>query len=429
MAGVGDEGAAVGEHADEAGEEAEYAEGIHLAAHADFLIKEPPAAAELHLSGEGAVIEGISHGHHDLVVLGIEAVEDGLCEFVLRGQAVKELVACGCGRKVVDGVVAGIGTHQVEHLGVVVADGAHVELLGPAGLGIHDCHVVEEGAAELVELAFGGTLSKEDHLEDGFDFELGVVIGIESLETVVGELAAHEGEEVVTDLEGLDEVCVGVDFAVCGLSKLLEVFLVGLGILDSHGFVRAPCRNDFGAEGVLQDLLVIAEVVGRVVGGAHGLYVELADEGLAAEFFRRKLRVAFVKDLTCSCRAKKLVDAENAAQLKVCPVVERVTHGVGNGLGPFLEGFPGGLGAAGEVFLGDAVCTHGSPLVVVSVVAIHKPELGDITELDVLCNLLGHQVAVIVDDGHVLCMLMIEFACSLCLQHEVFVDECHNNLL
>ena len=43
MAWVAQERAAVGKHSDEAAEEAQDAEGIHLAAHSDFLIEEPPA--------------------------------------------------------------------------------------------------------------------------------------------------------------------------------------------------------------------------------------------------------------------------------------------------------------------------------------------------------------------------------------------------
>ena len=60
-------------------------------------------------------------------------------------------MACSSNLLVVDGVKAGIGANQVEHLGVVVADGANVELLCPTCLAVHDRLVVEEGAAELVK--------------------------------------------------------------------------------------------------------------------------------------------------------------------------------------------------------------------------------------------------------------------------------------
>ena len=71
----------------------------------------------------------------------------------LEGETVEEPVACLGDGKVVDGIVSGIRPELVEHLGVVVADGSDVELLGPAGLGVHNCHIVQESAAELVYLA------------------------------------------------------------------------------------------------------------------------------------------------------------------------------------------------------------------------------------------------------------------------------------
>ena len=282
---------------------------------------------------------------------------------------------------------------------------------------------MEEGAAELLQLLGVGRDAHEDLLEDELDLDLLVVAGVEVLQAVVGELAAHGGEEVVTLLEGFLQVGVGVDLHVGGLAEFLQVFLVGLGVLDGHGLVGTPGGDDLGAERVLGDHLVPAQVVGRVVGGADGLHVELADEGLAAEFGRGELGVALLEDLTGGLGGEELVDAEHAAELQVRPVVERVAHRVGHGLGPLLEGLPGAVLAAGQVVLGHAVGAHRTPLVVVAVVAVHQPELGDVAELDVLGDLLGHQVAVVVDDGHLLRMLVIELPRGGVGKHEIFVDE------
>ena len=327
-----------------------------------------------------------------------------------------------------DGVEARIGTHQAEHLAVVVADGAHVELLGPAGLGVHHRHVVQEGAAELVQLGLRRAFAQKDQLEDGLDFQLLVIIGIEGFQTVVTELAAHGSKEVVTLLEGLQEVGVGVDFHTGGGTQLLQIGFVGLGVLDGHGLVRPPGGDDLCAEGMLGNHLVPAQVVGRVVGGAHGLHVELADEGLAAEFGRSQLGVALVKDFTGGGGAQQFVNAEHARQLQVRPVVQGVPHGVGNGLGPLLEGLPGAVLAAGEIVLGNAVAAHRTPFIMVAVVAVHQPQLGDVTELDVFRYLLRHQVAVVVDDGHTLGMLVVQLPGGLRLEHEIFVYKGHSIL-
>ena len=212
VTGVADETAGVREHAHEAAQQPQHAQRVELLAHAVLLIEEPPAAAELHHSGIGAVIEGVGHRRHDLVVLGIEAIEDGLGQFARLGEPVQELVPCGGRRQVVDGIVARIGPELAEHPAVVVADGAYVELLRPAALGVHYRHVEEEGAAELVEFVRIGRLSCEDLGEDALNFGGGIIGGIEGFQPVVGKFAAHRGEEIVTLLQGFEQVGVAADF-------------------------------------------------------------------------------------------------------------------------------------------------------------------------------------------------------------------------
>ena len=101
-----------------------------------------------------------------------------------------------------------------------------MELLGPSGLGVHDCHVVQEGAAELVQLHFRRLLAKEHKFEDSFDFDLLVIGGVECFQAVVAEFASHEGEEIVTDLQSLDKVGIRVDFLVRSFAKFLKIFLI-----------------------------------------------------------------------------------------------------------------------------------------------------------------------------------------------------------
>ena len=423
VTGITDEGTTVGQHAHEAAEKTESGKGIELLAHAVLLIEEPPAGAELHLAGEGAVVEGICHSHHNLIVFGIEAVEDGLGELVFGCEAVEELVAGGSGGQVVDGIETGVGAYQVEHLGIVVADCADMELLCPTGLRIHNCHVVQEGAAEFVQFIFGRTLAEEHHLEYGFDFNLLIVSGIEGLESVVGKTASVGCEEVVPLLQGLDEIGVGIDLHTCSLSELGEVLLVGLGIFDRHGLVRPPGGNDLGAEGVLGNHLVPAEVVGGIVGSANDLHIEFADKRLAAEFLGSEFRVALLEDFTGGLGAQEFVDSENAAEFQMGPVVERVTESIRHGFSPLFEGLPGVVLSSGKIIFADTVGAHGTPFIMVAVMPVHQPELGDVAELDVLGNLLRHQMAMVIDDGHVLGMLVIKLPGSLALKHEIFVDK------
>ena len=94
-------------------------------------------------------------------------------------------MASGSDVKVMDGVVASIGTYLLEHAGIVVADGADVILLGPAGLCIHYSLVEEERAAELFEFPRIGGYAHKHLLEDQLNLNLLVISRIEVLQAVV----------------------------------------------------------------------------------------------------------------------------------------------------------------------------------------------------------------------------------------------------
>ena len=284
---------------------------------------------------------------------------------------------------------------------------------------------MQEGAAELLQFLGVGLDAHEHLLENELDLQLLVVGRIEVLQTVVGELAAVGGKIVVPLLQGLAQVGIGVNLLVGSLSQLLQIGLVGLGILDGHGLVRAPGGNDLGAEGLGGNHLVPAGVVGRVIGGTDGFHIEFADKGLAPELRRSELGVALFENLTGRGRAEELIDAEDAAQLQVRPVIQGVPHGIRNRFGPLPEGFPGVVFSTGDIVFINTVGTHRPPLVMVSVVSVHQPQLGDVPELDVFGNLLRNQVAVIVDDGHFFRVLVVKGAGGLRLEHEIWVDKAH----
>ncbi len=105
------------------------------------------------------------------------------------------------------------------------------------------------------------------------------------------------------------------------------------------------------------------------------------------------------------------------------PVIEGVTEGVRHSLRPLFEGLPGVVLSSGKIIFADTVGAHGTPFIMVAVMPVHQPELGDVAELDVLGNLLRHQMAMVIDDGHVLGMLVIKLPGSLALKHEIFVDK------
>lgn len=162
------------------------------------------------------------------------------------------------------------------------------------------------------------------------------------------------------------------------------------------------------------------EVIDRIVGGAYRFYMIFIEQSPRCE--RRivgEFVVALVKDLACCLRVEALVDAESRFQLQMRPVVERVAERVGHRLCPLLKLLPVAGVFTGAVFLGYAVAAHCAPLIVIAA----EPHFRNGAESFVLGNLLRNEVTVIIDDGHLCSMLVIEFLCSFCLQQKVLIHE------
>ena len=128
---------------------------------------------------------------------------------------------------------------------------------------------------------------------------------------------------------------------------------------------------------------------------------------------------AAIVDLARRLGIEELRDAESRLELEVGPVVERITHGIGHRLGPLFELFPVGSILARAVTLVDAVGAHRTPLIMVAL----QPDLRQVVETVVRSHILGNQVAVVVDDRHFGCMIVVKTLCSRSLQQEIVVVE------
>ena len=146
---VGQERAAVGQHADEAAQEPQVRQRVHLFLHAVFLIQEPPAGAELHFAGHAAVLKVADHRGDNLVVGRIDVIENRFGQPVVAIQAVEELYHRLRAEKVADRIETGIRSERLEHARVVVSQYAVVELLGPAFFVVHQSELMEHGRFEF----------------------------------------------------------------------------------------------------------------------------------------------------------------------------------------------------------------------------------------------------------------------------------------
>jgi len=165
---------------------------------------------------------------------------------------------------------------------------------------------------------------------------------------------------------------------------------------------------------------VMGEGVGGVVGGAEALDLEAVEDTPGGEVGGGELRVGLLPDGLGGGGGEELVDAEVALQFEVGPVIEGVAEGIGNRASPGEELFLG-RGGAGNGLLFDAVGPHGAPFVVVAL----EPDLEKVGELAIGGHVLGRQVAMVVEDGLRLGVVVIEAGGGFGGQEEVFVDKGH----
>ncbi len=81
-------------------------------------------------------------------------------------------------------------------------------------------------------------------------------------------------------------------------------------------------------------MLLMGKVVHRVVGGAENRHVHLFQKVPYGKGLFLKLFIACCEDCRGCFSGKQLVDAEIPFQLKMGPVIERITHGLGQWSAP-----------------------------------------------------------------------------------------------
>ena len=430
MAGVAQEAAAVGQHTDEVAQQAEAGQTGHLLFHADLVVVEPPCGAVLDLARELAVLEAAEDGADLSIIAGVQAVDDGLGALVGVVQGAEQgcnLAAAGGG---VDHVVAGVGSQQGVHLAVDAAQAVVVELHDDAEAVILLAQMDEDVGLILLGLLGGNGLALHGLLVDGVDLFLGGLTVGDVVQTVVRSAAAHLGKELDAVGQSAGDAVDAGQLLLADSSGQLAHVLSKAGLVDVEGLVGAEGRSHGELDGgVFLDLLVPLEAVDGVIGGADEGHVALLDEAADGQLgVVLELVVAQVPDFLSGVAVQHAVVAEEGVQLQIGPVVHRVADGHGQSLSELLETLAVGL-VAGDVLLGHAVGAHHAPLVVVAEVAAVRvaaaqPDLSDVVEAAVLVDLTGRNVAVIVTDGHILSVSVVQVLCGGRLEHELLIHKC-----
>ena len=340
MAGVGEETARIGEHADEPAQQAVVRQRVQLPLHRLLLVKEPPAAAKLHLAGHGTVLKVADHRGEDIVVRGIQIVEHGTRQFAGRVERVEITTERAGLGKIADGVEAGIGPEPSEQARVGAAQGAEMQLLGPAAGGIPAAQLQHQERAELRQSGGRGGPALTRGIKDRPRLGGGAGLGESRLDSVIGEAAAEGVKVVMTLFQRRQKIVEGFDRTQAGRARqLLQVGIERRRLVDQECLVRPEGRVNPCVDAGLSDAFMGFERVSRVVGRADDR--DLVGRKDVVDAHRREFRIRLLPDFLRGRGIDDGLDPKVALQLEMRPMVERIAQRVRHGRTPRRMFFPG----------------------------------------------------------------------------------------
>ena len=237
-------------------------------------------------------------------------------------------------------------------------------------------------------------------------------------QAVVGKAAAVRVEELHASVQRGQQRVKVLDDDAGGFAQFFNV--VGKGALfDVHGLVGPPCGQHLDREGSIgSQFFVPDQAVRRVVRGADELDVAVFDQLARAHFRILQFFAGQIPDLLRGIRPQHALPAEEALQFQMAPMIERIADGAGEHLGVFLEFFAVGR-VAGDVFFLHASRAHQAPFVVVAA----QPRLRQVLKAAVFIDFLRAQMAVVVDDGHLRCVIEEQLARRRRFEQKVFIHK------
>ena len=229
---------------------------------------------------------------------------------------------------------------------------------------------------------------------------------------MIRNITTHRGKECHALAQSVLEVCKCDDLALThGGGQLIQIVQI-VRLFNVHRLVGSPGGQYLYIKAlVFRDLFVPFQRIDGIIGGADQCHIALADQIAHAHGGLLQFGIAQIPDLVGGSLAQHAGVSEVSLQLQMAPVKQRVADGLAQTLGPFAELFVVG-GIAGDIFLLHAAGTHKAPFVVVAA----QPHLRDIVELSILGNLSGIDVAVVVQHGSTLCVVVEQLSGSFRLK-------------
>ena len=160
------------------------------------------------------------------------------------------------------------------------------------------------------------------------------------------------------------------------------------------------------------------QTVNGVVRGADHPHIGTFHQLTGQKIGLCQLRIAFFPDGRGRFGAKAVINAEIAGKLQLRPIEKRTAQQVVHCLRIFQELVIVGS-IAGAIPLRHPVGTHLPPLVVVTA----QPELRHVVPTAVFRNLLRGEMAMVVDNRHLLRIFVVQAAGRLRHKQVVFMDK------
>ena len=167
---------------------------------------------------------------------------------------------------------------------------------------------------------------------------------------------------------------------------------------------------------------MVLKRVDGIVRRADNLHIVAAHQASCRVFGLLQHCRATVIYIACRRGREQTLLTKGSLEFEVSPVIERVAHRIGYGLGPLLKLLPVRC-ITRAVTLRHAICTHGTPLIVIAI----EPYLRKRAETVIRGYILGIEMAVVIDNGHLRRMVVIEALGRRALQQEIRVVKLFHN--
>jgi len=233
----------VRDHAHESRQQAGVGQRVELPFHAFLLIQKPPAAAELQLAGDLAVLKVADHGGESVIVDGIDVVDDGLRQRAFHFQAVEIGPQRGYLRPIADRVETRVRANLPQPPGIGAAVRSQMQLFGPVFLRVKLAEEQHHIGRELRVLLRAGRLSRARPVEDRGRRRFGAEAGVALVQPVIGEPRAQGVKVVVTPPQGIGEVLQATDIEVAGRRQPLHPRVEHIRRLDVQCLIRTKGRS------------------------------------------------------------------------------------------------------------------------------------------------------------------------------------------